>query len=1060
MINTEEDLRALMHEVEQAKNRFSNRAGFSPVQRQIGQWPRIPKCLLTDDNMEAGLLGGMVSDDIERLHEMRRAAQKAFADYNSRQVLHRAVQGRSRTAVNIKPGDYVYVYRVPKPRLRRRGGREAAEVGSNRATWVGPGTVLAEDGGNLWVSMLGELWRVAKEQCRPATREEREGVEAVLGHCKELIEEYKRNPHRAGYRDLTQEEIPEDEPGAPEQEQAAIPAEEDEGYTPSVGEADPPPPDEEERSHAEPEQEDIPMSRQESTREANAEEEAQRRWQEYHDYRREVERRDGISPGRALRLRGNNGIGNPYWCEQAITLEGDEEAEEEAQQAFLQMMVEATREKKAQDYWEVNMEEGWLRRHHIRKRRARYDPSMGPGFQEVEPFLRAERSTQMTFRSGMRPPRQEQDRWRIPDLRQKSEGAWWTGYTEFWLTAEAKEIGWEAVECFAAAKKGQDEVNLNTEKVEDLPEWRKEDRAEWDKVVSSGAVEVMSLEESRRIRLELRAQGQENRILPTKMARRYKPAEQPGVPPKKKSRMCIRGDLDPDALLLERFSPTLNTMAFNLLLQVAANKGFVAECADFANAFCQSQPLHRERGALYFQPPREGIEGVSDETLIKIVHGCYGLVDAPLHWRKTLTAELMALGYRESRMDPCIYLLHRPDTGELLGAIAVEVDDLFMVGGREHRQQVQRLKEKFKFGKWMVLKDHPEGSAFNGRRIKQMPDGEFRIDMQKFVEERLHPVILEKGRAGDKSQLANQAEKDAAGSTCGALNWLAKEGRPDAAGPSSLLSSRISRLTIEDIQSMNEVVKCIKANSEFFVRIQPLQRMKLGVISDASFGNSDFHSQGGHMIIAHERELNEVGTATTNIVAWRSGKLQRVVNSTLAAETQALSRGLGDLLWSLVVLQEYEDATFSLKRWPERLCAAEILAMASVKTSEVLREALAVVDAKSLYDQLSKATVGGSDRRTAIEIQIIREDLNTLSGRIRWVDHASMLADGLTKLRGSNEALYRTARTGQFRIQAEAEHLKAREEARQSGLSQGQLRRSGIKEKHGSVIQESQLKHA
>ena len=32
------ELRSLMMEVEQSKNRYSNRSGFAPVQRQIGQW--------------------------------------------------------------------------------------------------------------------------------------------------------------------------------------------------------------------------------------------------------------------------------------------------------------------------------------------------------------------------------------------------------------------------------------------------------------------------------------------------------------------------------------------------------------------------------------------------------------------------------------------------------------------------------------------------------------------------------------------------------------------------------------------------------------------------------------------------------------------------------------------------------------------------------------------------------------------------------------------------------------------------------------------------------------
>ena len=100
-------------------------------------------------------------------------------------------------------------------------------------------------------------------------------------------------------------------------------------------------------------------------------------------------------------------------------------------------------------------------------------------------------------------------------------------------------------------------------------------------------------------------------------------------------------------------------------------------------------------------------------------------------------------------------------------------------------------------------------------------------------------------------------------------------------------------------------------------------------------------TQGGHLIIAHKPELGKTGTARTNVVSWQSGRLQRVVNSTLAAETQSLSRGLGDLLWSIVVLEEYVDGKFEVRQWPERFSKKRVLALAPSRSDEVLRGALA-----------------------------------------------------------------------------------------------------------------------
>lgn len=63
------------------------------------------------------------------------------------------------------------------------------------------------------------------------------------------------------------------------------------------------------------------------------------------------------------------------------------------------------------------------------------------------------------------------------------------------------------------------------------------------------------------------------------------------------------------------------------------------EVADLKNAFCQSKPLTRKNGALYFKRPKEGIAGMRPEQIVVIVNGCYGLVGSPLHWRQPITLE-------------------------------------------------------------------------------------------------------------------------------------------------------------------------------------------------------------------------------------------------------------------------------------------------------------------------------------------------------------------------------------------------------------------------------------
>ena len=59
MVMTEEaKLRRLMQKVESVKNRFANRSGFSPTQSRIGQWPRAPTDITSDEVIDPTLVAG------------------------------------------------------------------------------------------------------------------------------------------------------------------------------------------------------------------------------------------------------------------------------------------------------------------------------------------------------------------------------------------------------------------------------------------------------------------------------------------------------------------------------------------------------------------------------------------------------------------------------------------------------------------------------------------------------------------------------------------------------------------------------------------------------------------------------------------------------------------------------------------------------------------------------------------------------------------------------------------------------------------------------------------
>ena len=1039
------ELKQILYACESAKNRFSNRSGFSPTQRQIGHWPRLPSSLMSDEELDPALQAQNGSDDFLRLMEMRRVAQEAFVKVASQEAAAKALKARPRVSRSFKAGEVVYVFRSLRRKKTVRGDQTAPRGDGlgRKATWVGPGHVLAVEGSVIWVNMFGELWRAAVEQVRGATSMEKLGVEMISEEFEEMQERLKRSSHRAGYRDLTKEPLPEiqDEseslaqPGLPElQDEDEVAAEgiargiprarldnelEEDDYEPSILGGQELEQLRQSRQNAgerqvsertEPEGEipaSSPLASPDVDLQVPSEELCDQMVRSFEANRR----LDGLPPEgydasrRAIRAAWRGRVEQPYFNEIEVFFEDEKEEVSESSKC-------------TKDYWVFDQHRLVLQRHHVVWRKAFFNPVQAEGSPVPFRALRKGRTTQRVTASGQNET--IEDEWSLFTKKEEKKD-WWKGITEFQVDGHYLQQG----EALNKRKRGEGEVFPHEIEKEEWPEWQVQDRAEFEKVVSSGALRVLSLEESRAVTRRLKAEGKLNRVLPSCMVRRYKPGDQPGAPRSKKSRFCIRGDRDPDAIFLSRFAPTVTTSNLQVFIQAAVNRRFRGQIGDLKSAFTQSMPLVRENGPLYCKSCFGSMPDLHEEQICEIVLGCYGLVDAPLHWRKTLISYLTEeLGYKQSALDPCTFLLH----GEkgLHGMIAVEVDDLLMFGDGVHEEKMSKLQERFTFGKIVDL--NAEGSSFNGRRLRKIGD-EVHIDMKAFVEERLQPVKLDPERAKLKKEAITEEERTMVRSTCGSLNWAGREGRPDAAAAASMFSSQMMEMKVEDILELNKVVAALKKDSDMTLRIQPIEeaQMRWGVFCDASWANAkNGKTQAGHMLVVFDKDLLEGKQAKMNLLHWKSGKLHRTVNSTLAAETQSLARGVGDLLWMMVMYLEMVKPEFQLRDWRRYVGEHGYTAFTANEDPEDLVQAVAVVDAKSLYDLLINETTGGSDRRNALDVQVLREELKSLYGKIRWIEHMEMPADCLTKKQGRVDTLYRLLREGRFGITAESKTLADR----------------------------------
>ena len=139
-----------------------------------------------------------------------------------------------------------------------------------------------------------------------------------------------------------------------------------------------------------------------------------------------------------------------------------------------------------------------------------------------------------------------------------------------------------------------------------------------------------------------------------------------------------------------------------------------------------------------------------------------------------------------------------------------------------------------------------------------------------------------------------------------------------------------------------------------------------------------------------------------------------------------MSDALAEVEWIRGLFEELTNPKFSVVEWAARsrnrcLLIAERSSDAEARFPKVL----SIGDAKRLYDHLRTETSGGaSDRRTAIDIQIIRASMDAQGATVRWVDHSGMYADAVTKKNGDVPLLQMFMRTGRICITEESVTLE------------------------------------
>eukprot|EP00435_Cladocopium_sp_Y103_P056623 s299_g19.t1 len=597
------------------------------------------------------------------------------------------------------------------------------------------------------------------------------------------------------------------------------------------------------------------------------------------------------------------------------------------------------------------------------------------------------------------------------------------------------------------------------------------------------------------------------------------PSDQPC---KAKCRHVMQGYSEAALLELETSTPQVHRDSVIFAAQLMASMRWTPGFADFTQAFHSGDPIDRE---LYAEQPVEGLPGAARGQLIKLLKTCYGLTDGPYQWFKHIVKFLCDdLHYRQSVVDPCLFFLDSiPDKdgkSHVEGVIALATDDLFHAGSERHAAKMEEIRSRYKLGKFTW------GSGrFVGKEISQQSDGSILLDQKFYTEARVQPIPLSRDRKRRKFSVCNPDEIEQLRALVGVLSWLSKETRCDLAGKTALLQQSFPKPLVRDLLAANQLAKEALEHKSIGIRAMPipLDRLRAGVVTDASWGNSkefgtyleqgssdwweetpstwirhhvggrriafhpaacpdgpDLHdlregretemkidgrtsmirdewttsdslrtlasqswtgsttfykqdkdqvldskhihagfdqlnklySQGGEIVIFYDQKLPESQSPqNVSVASWKSYRLKRQTVNTLSSETQALVRGLGSVHWYRILILEARGLQLSAREWHREVSRLPFIC---------------ITDSKSLYDAVSKYTNPASqcgDKRTSIDISLIKQEVNDLNGKIRWIDGRTMIADPLTKETRS-DLLRHVLTTGQWAILEEGSALQ------------------------------------
>ena len=368
-----------------------------------------------------------------------------------------------------------------------------------------------------------------------------------------------------------------------------------------------------------------------------------------------------------------------------------------------------------------------------------------------------------------------------------------------------------------------------------------------------------------------------------------------------KARVVVLGFMQ-DVEEQETFAPTAAYQSIRLIVHKAALMGWDLQQLDVNAAF-----LNADAPANTYMILPDGLDdlgfGIGKNEVFKLEKSLYGMATSPLAWFKTFRKSLLGYGLKDSRIEPCLYIIK----DRLY--VVVYVDDLLFTG---EQAEVERFKQFISSAYKVKLQG--QAHHFCGITLSRT-SGVIRLSQSAYIEKMLQrfgmtdckvahtPMVDEPVAAESEFQDLQVSSTFPYRELVGSLMFLMTQTRPDLAFVLSTLSRHLHNFTEAHWTAAKRVLRYVKGTKHFAIEMKRTERKShtLACYSDSDWANgADRKSVSGVVL-----------TLDGTPFLWYSSKQTITALSSSEAELIALCEANKKIQFARQLLQDF-DISFDI----------------------------------------------------------------------------------------------------------------------------------------------------